>query len=120
MGLYNFHTCKDAVLSIIDGNTTIGQITNQTISHYLWDGPVQGLHASFPRADYLAITYQGMLFSFFPSTNCKSSEPPFAHQPILLFETACPVEKLASDRSLDFGPLPLGLVMRQALPYKRL
>lgn len=61
MASYSFNSCKNDVLSIINGNLTLNGITNATIDQYLWQGPVQGLNPSFPRSQYLAITYQGCL-----------------------------------------------------------
>lgn len=61
MSLYNFSSCKNDVLNIINGTLAVNGITNATIDQYLWHGPVQGLNPTFPRSQYLALTYQGCL-----------------------------------------------------------
>jgi len=51
--------CKTTVLDIQSGKLRIGDINNENIHEYLYHGPVAGLRPSFPRENYLAVTYRG-------------------------------------------------------------
>jgi len=59
--LYSFNQCEADVQSILAGALTIGDISNETISQYIYQGHVTGLKTDFPRSQYLALTYQGRL-----------------------------------------------------------
>jgi hypothetical protein len=56
---FTFDTCKQNVLAIINGTYSQGDINNQTIWQYIYTGPVRGLKADFPRADFLTLTLSG-------------------------------------------------------------
>jgi hypothetical protein len=57
--LYSFNQCEADVQSILDGGLTIGDISNETIGRYIYQGHVTGLKDDFPRSQYLALTYEG-------------------------------------------------------------
>lgn len=53
--------CSERVQQILNGTLSIGSINNVTIRdpYYMYYGPVHGLDGSYPREDYLALTYEG-------------------------------------------------------------
>jgi len=53
--------CGEKVQQILNGTLTIGDINNVTIHgpYYMYYGPVHGLEDSYPRDDYLTLTYEG-------------------------------------------------------------
>ncbi|KAM7210408.1 hypothetical protein V8F06_014212 [Rhypophila decipiens] len=59
----NWTRCGETVRDIIDGKASMFvdgvNITNLTISQYLYTGPVTRLDASYPRGDFLTVTYEG-------------------------------------------------------------
>jgi hypothetical protein len=57
--LYSFNQCEADVQNILNGTLTIGDISNETIGRYIYQGHVTGLKHGFPRSQYLAITYEG-------------------------------------------------------------
>ncbi|OIW31119.1 hypothetical protein CONLIGDRAFT_614585 [Coniochaeta ligniaria NRRL 30616] len=57
--LYSFNQCEADVQHILDGTLTIGDISNETIAAYIYQGHVTGLKDDFPRSQYLALTYKG-------------------------------------------------------------
>lgn len=57
--LYSFNQCEADVQRILDGTLAIGDISNETIGRYIYQGHVTGLKDDFPRSQYLALTYQG-------------------------------------------------------------
>ncbi len=57
--LYSFNQCEADVQGILAGTLTIGDISNETIGRYIYQGHVTGLKDNFPRPQYLALTYQG-------------------------------------------------------------
>lgn len=56
----DFSSCWSVLDSILTGNTTLGDINNETIGQYLWTGSITGLHHDFPRENITAITYEGI------------------------------------------------------------
>ncbi|KAM0435839.1 hypothetical protein ACHAPT_002730 [Fusarium lateritium] len=54
---YGYATCWDKLDDILTGNTTKGDINNETVSKVLWDGEIAGLRGRRP----LALTYDGCL-----------------------------------------------------------
>jgi len=63
--LYKWSECKQRVLQIQRGELAIGSVNNETLHQFIYDGPVTGLDKSYPRDQYLAVTYEGILS--FPS-----------------------------------------------------
>jgi hypothetical protein len=55
-------TCKTNVLMVINGTQNMGDITNTTIwgKNYIYNGTARELKSSYPREDYLTLTYPGM------------------------------------------------------------
>ncbi|KAF5696814.1 hypothetical protein FMUND_15590, partial [Fusarium mundagurra] len=56
---YNWTECKIRVEQIRTGTIVFDSITNENISQFLYEGPVPGLHPSFHRPDYQALTLEG-------------------------------------------------------------
>ena len=56
-----FKECKQNIQSVLNGTGSIGNITNTTVwdYDYLYLGPAKELDASFPRNEYLTVTYLG-------------------------------------------------------------
>jgi hypothetical protein len=57
--LYSFNQCEADVQSILAGTRTIGDVSNETIGRYIYQGHVTGLKPDYPRSQYLALTYHG-------------------------------------------------------------
>jgi hypothetical protein len=58
-GRFTWDECKVKVQKIQNGTLTVASINNETIGEYINNGSVHGLHDSFPRDQYLAISYKG-------------------------------------------------------------
>ncbi|KAF4457811.1 hypothetical protein F53441_325 [Fusarium austroafricanum] len=56
---YNWTECKIRVERIINGTLVLDSITKDNVSQFLYHGPVPGLHPSFHRPDYRALTLDG-------------------------------------------------------------
>jgi hypothetical protein len=56
-----FKECQQNIQSVLNGTGSIGNITNTTVwdYDYLYRGPAKELDASFPRNEYLTVTYLG-------------------------------------------------------------
>jgi hypothetical protein len=56
-----FAVCKDRVNAVLNGTGTIGNISNATIwdYDYIYTGLARELVTSFPRNEFLTLTYKG-------------------------------------------------------------
>jgi len=57
--LYKWSDCKERVLQIQRGERVIGAVNKETLPQFLYYGPVARLDQSYPRGEYLAVTYEG-------------------------------------------------------------
>lgn len=64
--LDKFDQCKIRVNGILDDNETFGDINNETIASYIYDGPVRGMNAEFARTSrdsFITLTTEGVFLS---------------------------------------------------------
>jgi len=56
-----YKECKQNIQGVLNGTQSIGNITNTTFwdYDYIYSGPAKELDASFPRKEYLTVTYLG-------------------------------------------------------------
>lgn len=62
--------CRDRVLAIRQGHLAHNSINNETLDRYIYHGNVRGLHSSFPRDQYLAVTYEGQMLGACTVNGC--------------------------------------------------
>jgi len=58
-----FDTCKDRIDKILNGTESWRGITNETISQYLYTGPVRGMKPKYERSsrvNFVTVTTNGM------------------------------------------------------------
>jgi len=70
LAAYSWNRCKDTVQKIQRGELAIGSINHETIDEYIYPGKIYGLNPSFPRNQYLAITYAGKVSTSVVSLSC--------------------------------------------------